>query len=47
MNCSSWNRTDARPLLGTLDSYDHIAATWLTNTGESATTRPADSSLAG
>ena len=44
MNCSTWNRTDARPLLGTLDSYDHIAATWLTNTGESTTT--ADSSLA-
>ena len=38
MNSSTWNRSDARPLLGTLDSYDHIATTWLTNTGESTTT---------
>lgn len=33
MNCSAWNRTDASPLLGTLKSYDHIAATWLSNGG--------------
>ena len=33
MNCSAWNRTDASPLLGTLESYDHIAATWLSNNG--------------
>lgn len=25
MNCSAWNRTDERPLLGTLDHFDHIA----------------------
>ena len=28
MNCSAWNLS-----LGTLESYDHIAATWLSNTG--------------
>ena len=29
MNCSAWNRS-----LGTLESYDHIAATWLSNAGK-------------
>ena len=33
MNCSAWNRTDANPLLGTLDDYDHISKAWLSEYG--------------
>lgn len=33
MNCSAWNRTDANPLLGTLDDYDHVSQAWLSEYG--------------